>query len=165
MGGGAPRVGTPPAPAFTLKPPGRLHLRWGWGGVGESHCAVSLGVGDNVGGPRGPACGSLLTAASRPWPACDHGQQGSSGHCAPLPAPRPRRNSLKRDVGARRAQVGASCPAPVGARECCSGTFRDLESPAHRPRSSGHAASWVHAHLPRESSGSRPRVTLVILLR
>ena len=87
-------MGTPPAPAFTLKPP--RPPPW------SPASAVSLGVGDNVGGPRSPACGSLLTVASRPRPACDHGQQGSSGHCAPLPAPRPRRNSLKRDVGVLR---------------------------------------------------------------
>lgn len=73
---------------FTLKPPGRLRLGWGWGRSWRVPLRrFRWGSGITVGGHRGSACGSFSQRPLDPGPVCDHGQQESSGHRVPLPNP------------------------------------------------------------------------------
>ena len=126
---------------FTLKPPGRLHLGSRCWGFGITMWGVTVA----------PPVSSFSQRPLGPGPVCGHGQQESSGHRAPLPPPpRPRRNSLQRDEW-----------GPVRLR-CRDRDAVPALSAAWRARSIAPGARATR--LPRESSGSRPRITLLILL-
>ena len=134
---------------FTLKPPGRLRLGWGWG---RRWRVRVLEVWNNDGGvTAAPPVSSFSQGPLGPSPVCGHGQQESSGHRAPLPPPpRPRRNNLQRDEWG---------PVPLRCRA------RDaVPALSAAWRAQPIAAGARATRLPRESSGPRPRITLLILL-